>query len=93
MTQKLDGCHHRTLELSRGGNAPADGDPGQQQPHPAVVRDIDNFAAATGADATRPAALPLQLRMFDRVPVLVSARQHGASGKPAEPFARLYLSG
>jgi hypothetical protein len=30
--------------------------------------------------------------MFAHVPVLVSARQHGTSGRPAEPFARLYLA-
>ena len=36
--------------------------------------------------------MPLRLAMFARVPVLVSARQHGASGRPAEPFARLYLA-
>ncbi|BDA45360.1 DIS3-like exonuclease 2 [Coccomyxa sp. Obi] len=79
----------KTLEISRPRNAPADGD--AERPHPAVLADIDNFAAARGN--ARPAALPLQLSMFSRVPVLVSARQHGASGRPAEPFARLFLSG
>ena len=79
----------RTLEISRPRNAAADGD--AERPHPAVLADIDNFAAARGS--ARPVALPLQLSMFSRVPVLVSARQHGASGRPAEPFARLYLSG
>lgn len=79
----------RTLDISRPRNAAAEHDP--DLPHPAVLRDVDNAESARGE--VRAAALPLQLRMFSRVPVLVSARQHGASGRPAEPFARLYLSG
>ena len=52
------------------------------------VSDIDQ---GFGAGAVQ-AALPLQLAMFGRVPVVVSARQHSSSGRPAEPFARLYLA-
>ena len=79
----------RTLDISRPRNAAAEHDP--DRPHPAVLRDVDNAESARGV--VRAVALPLQLRMFSRVPVLVSARQHGASGRPSEPFARLYLSG
>ena len=36
--------------------------------------------------------LPLQLRMFSRVPVIVSAQQYQADGKPNAPFGRLYIA-
>ncbi len=66
-----------------------------QQPHPEVLHGIDNIGAlriAEASGAPRPARLPLRLRVFARVPLVVSARLHGASGKPTELFGRLYLA-
>ena len=40
----------------------------------------------------QPVTLPLQLRMFSRVPVLVSAQQYQPEGKPNAPFGRLYVA-
>jgi hypothetical protein len=85
----------RTLDLSWGRAAqPPPNQDAAARPHPDVLRGIANAEALrvpSGA-AARPVQLPLQLRMFSRVPVVVSARLHGSSGKPAEPFARLYLA-
>lgn len=40
----------------------------------------------------QPAALPLELKLFSRIPVVVSARLFGQTGMPSETFARLLLT-
>lgn len=39
----------------------------------------------------QPLALPLKLKLFSRVPVVVSARLFGQTGMPSETFARLLM--
>ena len=39
----------------------------------------------------QPASLPLQLKLFVRIPVVVSARLFGQTGKPSETFAQLLV--
>lgn len=39
----------------------------------------------------QPVALPLELKLFSRVPVVVSARLFGQTGMPSEAFARLLI--
>lgn len=39
----------------------------------------------------QPAALPLELKLFSRIPVVVSARLFGQTGMPSETFARLLV--
>ena len=39
----------------------------------------------------QPASLPLQLKLFARIPVVVSARLFGQTGKPSETFAQLLV--
>lgn len=64
---------------------------------PAALEGIENAESLKlgGGDGDSsgvvPATLPLQLSMFDRVPIVVSARQFGTTGRPSEPFARLLL--
>ena len=42
-------------------------------------------------DKLQPVALPLELKLFSRVPVVVSARLFGQTGMPSEAFARLLI--
>lgn len=39
----------------------------------------------------QPALLPMQLKLFARTPVVVSARLFGQTGKPSETFAHLLV--
>ena len=39
----------------------------------------------------QPVCLPLQLKLFARIPVVVSARLFGQTGKPSETFAQLLI--
>ena len=39
----------------------------------------------------QPSALPLELGLFSRIPVVVSARLFGQTGMPSETFARLLI--
>ncbi len=90
-----------TLEAGRcaggacapGKPAPGRGLAGEPAAHPAALEGIENVHTLdpAGAGGAAPAALPLRLSMFDRVPVVVSARQYGTTGRPSEPFARLLL--
>lgn len=92
----------RTLYLTRrggGGLEPAYETSAVEQPHPEVLRGIDNIGAlrvsgtaAAGGGGLRPVRLPLRLRAFDRLPLIVSARLHGASGRAVELFGRIYLA-
>lgn len=40
----------------------------------------------------QPLTLPLELKLFSRVPVVVSARLFGQTGMPSETFARLLIT-
>lgn len=40
----------------------------------------------------QPVSLPVQLKLFSRIPVVVSARLFGQTGKPSEIFARLLVA-
>lgn len=40
----------------------------------------------------QPVSLPLQLKLFSRIPVVMSARLFGQTGKPSEIYARLLLA-
>lgn len=40
----------------------------------------------------QPVSLPLQLKLFSRVPVVMSARLFGQTGKPSEIYARLLVT-
>lgn len=40
----------------------------------------------------QPLSLPVQLKLFTRIPVVISARLFGQTGKPSEVFARLLIS-
>lgn len=40
----------------------------------------------------QPVLLPLQLKLFTRIPVVVSARLFGQTGKPSETFAQLLVT-
>ena len=42
-------------------------------------------------DNLQPVSLPLQLKLFARIPVVVSARLFGQTGKPSETFAQLLV--
>lgn len=39
----------------------------------------------------QPVLLPLQLKLFTRIPVVISARLFGQTGKPSETFAQLLV--
>ena len=39
----------------------------------------------------QPVALPLQLKLFSRIPVVVSARLFGQTGMPSDTFARFLI--
>ncbi|KAK9829114.1 hypothetical protein WJX72_003965 [[Myrmecia] bisecta] len=56
-----------------------------------VLEGVPNADKMANPKGLQPLALPLQLRPFDRVPLLVSSRQFGNSGRPSEVFARLYI--
>ena len=45
----------------------------------------------TNPENLQPLALPLELKLFTRVPVVVSARLFGQTGMPSETFARLLI--
>ena len=49
---------------------------------------LDNLK---NAGNLQPAALPLQLKLFSRIPIVVSARLFGQTGMPSETFARLFI--
>lgn len=49
---------------------------------------LDNLKNASNL---QPVALPLQLKLFSRIPVVVSARLFGQTGMPSETFARLFV--
>ena len=87
-------CWHaacRTLDISLPRNAaPASLDP--SRPNMLVVRGINNLDCLRNERSLQPVTLPLQLRMFSRVPVIVSAQQYQAVGKPNAPFGRLYIA-
>ena len=40
----------------------------------------------------QPVLLPLQLKLFARIPVVISARLFGQTGKPSETFAQLLVT-
>ncbi len=96
-------CGHRVLTLEAGRRAGGAGAPGHPAPgrapagepvaRPAALEGMENAHTLdlTAVAGVAPAALPLRLSMFDRVPVVVSARQYGTTGRPSEPFARLLL--
>ena len=49
---------------------------------------LDNL---TNPENLQPLALPLEFKLFSRVPVVVSARLFGQTGMPSETFARLLI--
>ena len=71
---------------------PSDSQQAVVAPHPAVLQNIEFVQNLENPNNVQPAALPLRLKMFDKVPVLLSARMFGQTGKPSEVYARLYLS-
>ncbi len=81
----------RTLDISLPRNAaPASFD--ACQPHSLVIKGINHLERLRNERSLQPVILPLQLRMFSRVPVIVSAQQYQADGKPNTPFGRLYIA-
>ena len=64
---------------------------GSPAARPAALQDIEHADELDLSGSVQPVALPLRVSMFDRVPVVVSARQFGTTGRPSEPFARLLL--
>ena len=58
---------------------------------PAALQGIEHADELDLTGSVQPAGLPLRISMFDRLPVVVSARQFGTTGRPSEPFARLLL--
>ena len=81
----------RTLDISLPRNAaPRSFDP--SQPNMLVTKGIANLDRLRNEKSLQPVTLPLQLRMFSRVPVIISAQQYQADGKPNAPYGRLYIA-
>ena len=66
----------------------------------AVSASLDSWSCLSGleflenlknSENLQPLALPLELKLFSRVPVVVSARLFGQTGMPSETFARLLI--
>ena len=57
-----------------------------------MIKGINNLERLRNERSLQPVTLPLQLRMFSRVPVIISAQQFQAEGKPNVPFGRLYIA-
>ena len=89
----------RVLTLEGGcrvGGARLPGNPnpgpaGSPAACPAALQGIEHADALDLTGSVQPVALPLRISMFDRLPVVVSARQFGTTGRPSEPFARFLL--
>ena len=57
-----------------------------------MTKGINNLEHLKNAKGLQPVTMPLQLKMFSRVPVIVSAQQFQTEGKPNAPFGRLYIA-
>jgi hypothetical protein len=81
----------RTLDIS----LPRNSEPGSyktSQPHVHVTKDIKNLEHLRNERNLQPVTLPIKLRMFSQVPVIISAQQFQTDGKPNAPFGRLYIA-
>ena len=81
----------RTLDISLPRN-PAPASNFASQPHALVTKGITNLERLRNERNLQPVMLPLKLRMFSRVPVIISAQQFQTDGKPNAPFGRLYIA-
>lgn len=55
------------------------------------LQGIEFLQKLKNPDNLQPVSLPLQLKLFARIPVVVSARLFGQTGKPSETFAHLLI--
>lgn len=55
------------------------------------LRGLEFLENLRDPDNLQPVALPLEMKLFSRVPVVVSARLFGQTGMPSETFARLLI--
>ena len=85
----VSSCRTLLISLPRG-DRPANFD--QSQPNAQVTKGINNLEHLKNAKGLQPVTMPLQLKMFSRVPVIVSAQQFQTDGKPNAPFGRLYIA-
>ena len=72
------------------GDRPANFDP--SQPNAQVTKGVNNLQHLKNVKGLQPVMMPLQLKMFSRIPVIVSAQQFQTDGKPYAPFGRLYIA-
>ena len=58
----------------------------------ACFRNVEFLENLRNPRDLQPVSLPLQLKLFSRIPVVMSARLFGQTGKPSEIYARLLVA-
>lgn len=79
----------RTIQLLPEGNAGSAGDSSLPAPCLAAISNSENLH---NPGSIQPVSLPLEVKAFTKLPVVVSAKSSGVA-KPLVAFAMLFLSG
>ena len=80
-----------TSPVDTDGEQGSVGEPSGILKSEACVQGIEFLQNLKNPSSLQPVSLPLQLKLFARIPVVISARLFGQTGKPSETFAHLLI--
>ena len=80
--------------LLPGGDVPSQqqsGGASETQQMLSCLEGLEFPEALTNPSHLKPVSLPLSLKMFDKVPLVLSAKLFGQTGQPSAVHARIYI--